>query len=159
MQQRPNLKGTDLANEVDKQSWDPSVKALTQFPSVLANLDKSLSWTSALGEAYVNQSQDVMNAVQAMRVRAEKAGNLKSNEQVKVKTQDQNIIIEPANPEVVYVPTYDPWLVYGAPVGVWPGGTPYPPHRLPVRSLEPWLWSVRAFFCQSATKLTWRRFS
>jgi uncharacterized membrane protein YgcG len=125
MQEHSSLKGQDLANEVDKQTWDASVKALTQFPSVLANMDKNLSWTSALGEAYVNQPQDVMDAVQIMRARAQNAGNLKSNEQVKVETQGQTIVIEPANPEVVYVPAYDPWLVYGAPVVMWPGWYPY----------------------------------
>ncbi|HEV2715145.1 MAG TPA: DUF3300 domain-containing protein [Terriglobales bacterium] len=126
VQDNPNLKGKDLANAVDQQPWDPSIKALTQFPSVLANMDKNLSWTSALGEAYVNQSDDVMDAVQAMRARAQAAGNLKSNEQVKVETQEKIIIIEPADPEVVYVPAYDPWIVYGAPVVVWPGWYPYP---------------------------------
>ena len=74
LQQNPNLKGEQLGKEVDKQPWDPSVKALTEFPSVLANMDKNLSWTSSLGDAYVNQRQDVMNAVQVMRDRAEKAG-------------------------------------------------------------------------------------
>jgi hypothetical protein len=121
-----NLKGQDLANEVDKQPWDPSVKALTQFPSVLANMDKNLSWTSSLGDAYANQPEDVMDAVQVMRARAQKAGNLKSNEQEKVETQGNTIIIEPAEPQVVYVPTYDPWIVYGAPVVAWPGWYGYP---------------------------------
>jgi hypothetical protein len=126
VQDHPNLKGKDLANAVDQQSWDPSIKALTQFPSVLANMDKNLSWTSALGEAYVNQSEAVMDAVQVMRARAEATGNLKSNEQVKVQTEEKTIVIEPADPEVVYVPAYDPWIVYGAPVVVWPGWYPYP---------------------------------
>jgi hypothetical protein len=126
MQEHPNLKGKDLANEVDKQPWDPSVKALAQFPSVLANMDKNLSWASALGEAYVNQPQDVMDAVQVMRTRAQTAGNLKSNGQEKVVTQGQTIVIEPADPEVVYVPTYDPWLVYGGPMVAWPGWYWYP---------------------------------
>jgi Protein of unknown function (DUF3300) len=85
MQGHPNLKGQELANEVDKQPWDPSVKALTQFPSVLANMDKNLSWTSSLGDAYANQPQDVMDAVQVMR--AQQAGNLKNNKQEKVETR------------------------------------------------------------------------
>jgi hypothetical protein len=126
IQEHPELKGKDLASEVDQQPWDPSVKALAQFPSVLANMDKNLSWTSALGEAYVNQPQDVMDAVQVMRARAQKAGNLKSNDQEKVKTHGQTVIIEPADPEVVYVPTYDPWLVYGPPLVAWPGWYWYP---------------------------------
>ena len=126
VQEHPNLKGRDLANAVDQQPWDPSIKALTQFPSVLANMDKNLSWTSALGETYVNQSGVVMDAVQVMRARAEAAGNLKSNEQVNIETREKVIIIEPANPEVVYVPAYNPWVAYGAPVVVWPGWYPYP---------------------------------
>src|SRR5467141_2447802 len=126
LQQHTDLKGEQLGQEVDKQPWDPSVKALTEFPSVLANMDKNLSWTSSLGDAYVNQQQDVMNAVQVMRQRAEKSGNLKSTSQEKVTSQGQTIVIEPANPEIVYVPEYDPWLVYGEPIGVWPGWYSYP---------------------------------
>jgi hypothetical protein len=126
MQRHSNLKGDELAKEVDKQDWDPSVKAMTQFPSVLENMDKNLSWTSSLGEAYVNQPQDVTDAVQTLRQEAHKAGHLNSNEQEKVTTQGNTIIIEPANPEVVYVPAYDPWLVYGAPIIAYPGWYPVP---------------------------------
>jgi uncharacterized membrane protein YgcG len=120
MQQHPDLKGQALAQAVDPQPWDPGVKALTQFPSVLATMDKNLSWTSALGEAYVNQPQDVLNAVQTMRQRAVQAGNLQSNAQQTVTTQGQTIIVQPADPGFVYVPAYDPWLVYGAPVVAYP---------------------------------------
>src|SRR3984893_42578 len=81
VQSHSNLKGEELAQEVDKQPWDPSVKALTQFPSVLGNMDKNLSWTSSLGDAYANQQQDVMSAVQVMRQRAQKAGNLETTSQ------------------------------------------------------------------------------
>jgi hypothetical protein len=126
LQQHTDLKGEQLGQEVDKQPWDPSVKALTEFPSVLANMDKNLSWTSSLGDAYVNQQQEVMNAVQVMRDRAQKAGNLKSTSQENVSNQGQTIVIEPANPEVVYVPEYDPWLAYGEPIGIWPGWYWYP---------------------------------
>jgi len=126
VQEHPNLKEKDLANAIDQQPWDPSIKALTQFPSVLANMDKNLSWTSALGETYVNQQEAVMDAVQVMRARAKAAGNLKSNEQVKVETEEKTIVIEPADPDVVYVPAYDPWVVYGAPVVMWSGWYPYP---------------------------------
>src|SRR5258708_8662358 len=121
-----DLKGEQLGQEVDKQPWDPSVKALTEFPSVLANMDKNLSWTSSLGDAYVNQPQEVMDAVQVMRDRAEKAGNLKSTSQEKVSNEGTTIVIEPADPEIVYLPEYDPWLVYGEPIGVWPGWYWYP---------------------------------
>jgi hypothetical protein len=126
IQSHSNLKDENLAKEVDKQSWDPSVKALTQFPSVLENMDKNLSWTSSLGEAYANQQQDVTDAVQTMRQQARKAGNLDSNEREKVTAQGNTIIIEPANPEVVYVPAYDPWLVYGEPIMAYPGRYPLP---------------------------------
>jgi hypothetical protein len=126
LQKHTDLKGEQLGKEVDKRPWDPSVKALVEFPSVLANMDKNLSWTSSLGDAYVNQAQDVMKAVQVMRDRAQKAGNLKSTSQEKVSNQGQNIMIEPADPEVVYVPEYDPWLVYGDPIGIWPGWYWYP---------------------------------
>src|ERR1700757_4352762 len=126
LQQNPNLKGEELAQAVDKQSWDPSVKALTEFPSVLANMDKNLSWTSSLGDAYVNQQDDVMNAVQVMRKRAQDSGNLQSTPQEKVSDHGSTIVIEPANPEVVYVPEYDPWLVYGAPLAFYPGWVDVP---------------------------------
>ena len=121
LQQHSSLKGAQLADEVDKQPWDPSVKALTQSPSVLANLDKNLSWTSALGDAYFNDQQDVLNAVQVMRKRAQDSNTLKTTPQQNVTTQGQTIIIEPANPEIVYLPEYDPWIVYGAPLAVYPG--------------------------------------
>src|SRR5580698_10433725 len=126
VQAHPDLKGTDLGNAVDSQPWDPSVKALTAFPSVLGNMDKNLSWTSSLGDAYYNQQQDVMNAVQVMRRKAQDAGNLKSTPQQTVTDQDSDIEIAPADPDVVYVPAYDPWLVYGYPVVAWPGWYPYP---------------------------------
>jgi hypothetical protein len=78
VQAHPDLKGDALGQAVDQQPWDPSVKALAAFPSVLGNMDKNLSWTSSLGDAYYNQQQDVMDAVQVMRRRAQEAGNLKS---------------------------------------------------------------------------------
>jgi hypothetical protein len=126
MQAHRGLKDQKLADEVGRQPWDPSVKALTQFPSVLENMDKNLSWTSSLGDAYLNQQQDVTDAIQAMRQQARQAGKLTSNDQQKVTTQGSTIIIEPANPEVVYVPAYDPWLVYGVPIVAYPGWVAVP---------------------------------
>jgi hypothetical protein len=126
VQAHPDLKGTDLGNAVDQQPWDPSVKALTGFPSVLGNMDKNLSWTSSLGDAYYNQQQEVMDAVQVMRRKAQDAGNLKDTPQQTVTEKDAAIDIEPVDPEVVYVPAYDPWGVYGYPVVAWPGWYPYP---------------------------------
>ena len=126
VQAHPDLKGEALGQAVDQQPWDPSVKALTAFPSVLGNMDKNLSWTSSLGDAYYNQQQDVMDAVQVMRKKAQNAGNLKTTPQQNVTEQDSAIDIEPADPDVVYVPAYDPWLVYGYPIVAWPGWYPYP---------------------------------
>jgi Protein of unknown function (DUF3300) len=126
MQSHSDLKGEKLAKEVDKRPWDPSVKALAQFPSVLENMDKNLSWTSSLGDAYANNPQGVTDAVQTMRQQARNAGNLKSTEQENVTDQDGAIDIEPASPDVVYVPAYDPWLVYGAPIVAYPGWYPVP---------------------------------
>jgi hypothetical protein len=124
--QHPSLHGQQLADQVNTQSWDPSVKALTAFASVLANMNSNLSWTSALGQAYVNEPQEVMNAIQDLRHHAEAAGNLRSTPQQTVTTQGEQIVIEPANPDVVYVPQYDPWLAYGPPMVAWPGWYWYP---------------------------------
>jgi hypothetical protein len=126
LQAHPDLKGDGLGHAVDPQPWDPGVKALTAFPSVLGNMDKNLSWTSSLGDAYYNQQADVMDAVQVMRRRAADAGNLKTTTQQTVETRGSTIVIEPAIPEVVYVPAYDPWLIYGDPILAWPGWYPYP---------------------------------
>ena len=126
LQQHPDLKGDEPAKAVDQQPWDPSVKALTAFPTVLGNMDKNISWTSSLGDAYYNQQQDVMDAIQVMRQKAQEAGNLKSTPQQTVDTQGSTIVIQPADPQVVYVPAYDPWIVYGGPIVAWPGWYPYP---------------------------------
>ena len=126
MQQNHGLTGDALAKEVDKQSWDPSVKALTQFPAVLANLNQNLAWTSELGDAYVNQQQDLTQAIQLMRQRAESAGSLKSTPQENVTTDGDTIVIQPALTNEVYVPQYDPWVVYTSPLAIFPGWSPYP---------------------------------
>src|SRR5579863_8874150 len=126
MQQHKDLQGQQLAAQVDTQSWDPSVKALVQFPSVLANMNQNLAWTSELGDSHVNQQQELAQAIQVMRQRAQQAGNLSTTAQEKVATKDKAIVIEPAVTDEVYVPEYDPWLVYGAPLAVFPGWYPYP---------------------------------
>ncbi len=126
LQDHRNLQGQQLADEVNQQPWDPSVKALTEFPAVLSNMDKNLSWTSSLGDAYVNDQADVMNAIQTMRQRAQAAGNLNSTPQETVVNNGPAIAIQPANPQIVYVPQYDPWLVYGPPLVAWPGWYWYP---------------------------------
>jgi len=137
LKQNPNLTGDQLAAQVNSQPWDPSVKSLTQFPSVLQTMNDSLAWTSSLGEAYYNQPGDVMNAIQVMRNRAVDAGTLKSTEQQKVEVQpappapqggaqpsvQQTVIVQPAQPNTVYVPQYNPTSAYGAPVAAPPGYT------------------------------------
>ena len=116
LEQNPSLTGSALMQAVDKQSWDPSVKALTQFPSVLDDLSKNLSWTSALGEAFHNQQADVMTAIQTCRAQAKAKGNLKTTSQITVVQQSPQVIeIQPTNPQVVYVPAYNPAIVYGYP--------------------------------------------
>jgi hypothetical protein len=126
LQKHKNLTGDKLAKEVNKQHWDNSIKALTQFPQVLANMNQNLAWTSELGDAYVNQQQNVTQAIQTMRQKAQQAGNLKTTPQENVTTQGQTIVIQPAAPDVVYVPQYDPWLAYGYPLDAFPGWYPFP---------------------------------
>lgn len=123
LHQNEDLSGQALRQAVNEQSWDASVKALTGFPSVLGNMAKNLNWTSSLGEAYHNQSPAVMEAVQTLRAQAKAAGNLKSGPQITVVQQGpQTIAIEPTNTQVVYVPQYNPAVIYGTPY-VTPGYT------------------------------------
>ncbi|MDO8432833.1 MAG: DUF3300 domain-containing protein [Candidatus Binatus sp.] len=121
LQQNSSLTGAALAQAANNQPWDPSVKSLTAFPSVLNNMNSNLSWTSALGEAYYTYPQDVMKTIQTMRAQAKAAGTLQSNAQQTVVQEGSTIIIQPASPEVVYVPAYNPTVVYGAPVATYPG--------------------------------------
>jgi Protein of unknown function (DUF3300) len=126
VQQNPGMTPDQLVKAAAGQDWNPSIQALLPFSSVLNNMNQNLSWTSALGEAYYNDSQGVMHAVQVMRDRAYQAGSLKTTSQQTVTVQNgtgggQTIIIQPANPQVVYVPTYNPTTVYGAPAEVYPG--------------------------------------
>jgi hypothetical protein len=120
-QARSNWGADQIAAEADVQTWDPSVKALTAFPQVLAQMDQNLQWTVDLGNAYYNQPQDVLQTVQVMRERAQAAGNLESSPQETVYQDQRNIEVAPANPQVVYVPAYNPWGVYGQPVSPYPG--------------------------------------
>ena len=120
LQENKNLKGSQLMAAVDKQPWDPSVKALTEFPSVLHNMSVNLAWTSGLGDAYFNDPQGVMASIQALRKDAQGAGNLKTTPEQTVTTEGQTIVIQPTNPEVVYVPSYSP-AVYGTPIAAYPG--------------------------------------
>jgi hypothetical protein len=114
VKQHKNLKGQQLTDEVVKANlpYDPSIISLIQFPTVLDTLSQKLDWTTSLGNAVLTQRGDVMDAVQRMRRQAEKMGNLKSSEQIKVVSSPTVIEIQPAKPEVIYVPVYNPQVVY-----------------------------------------------
>jgi Protein of unknown function (DUF3300) len=129
--EHPEVKGDAVAREMEKQPWDAAVKSLVAFPDVLAMMNEKLDWTQKLGDAFLAQQKDVMDAVQRLRAKAKEAGNLKSSKEQTVKTEPapagaattQIIVIESPSPEVVYVPTYNPTVVYGA----WPYPA-YPPY-------------------------------
>src|SRR5438552_10884715 len=127
-----NLKDKALADAVAKQPWDPSVQALAATPDVVQRLAGNVQWTTDLGNAFLSQQSDVMDAVQRMRGKAESKGTLKTSAQQKVETKTveggkQVIVVEPAQPDVVYVPSYDPAVVYGPP----PPAYPYYPYTYP----------------------------
>src|SRR5438067_9545626 len=130
MNKNKNLKGKGVADAVEKQNWDPSVQAMAVFPDVVKQLAENVSWSSDLGNAFLAQQSDVMDAVQRMRAKAQGAGNLKSSQQQKVESktvESKNVIvIEQADPQVVYVPSYNPTVVYGAPAYPYPSMY-YPP--------------------------------
>ena len=123
------LKDQALVDAVKKQNWDPSIQAMAALPDVVKQMAENIKWTTDLGNAFLAQQNDVMDAVQRMRKKAKDSGNLKPSEQQKVETKviesKQVVVIEQANPEVVYVPSYNPTVVYGAPV------YPYPPIAYP----------------------------
>jgi len=125
----PGLKDKALADAVLKQPWDPSIQALAGLPEVVKRLADDIQWTTDLGNAFLAQQSDVMDAVQRMRKKAQDTGNLKSTEQQQVETKvienKTIIVVEQANPQVVYVPSYDPVVVYGPPI------YPYPPIYYP----------------------------
>lgn len=124
VKQNKNLKGEQLNAALDKFDWDLSVKALVPFPSVLSMMSEQLDWTAKLGEAFLAQQAEVMGIVQKLRAKARDQGNLKTTREQKVIEQDQTIVIEPATPTVVYVPTYNPTAVYGS--WWYPTYPPYP---------------------------------
>ncbi|OUL72998.1 DUF3300 domain-containing protein [Paraburkholderia hospita] len=119
-------KGDDAVKAVASEPWDPSVQSLVAFPQVLATMASKPDWVTQLGNAFLAQPDDVMDSVQRLRKQAQSAGNLKTSEQQKVIVEQSTIQIVPANPQVVYVPTYNPTVVYGA----WPYPA-YPPVYVP----------------------------
>jgi hypothetical protein len=125
VQDHPSWKPSKLMDQAKKQNWDPSVQGLVAFPQVLARLSRDVSWTKPLGDAFLAQQADVMQAVQRMRAQAQASGKLQSSSQVTVATANQGgqsaISIEPANADVWYVPDYNPAYVWGPPVyGYYP---------------------------------------
>jgi hypothetical protein len=133
-QRNPGLTGPALTQAAQQQNWDPSVQALVVFPDVMKRLNDDVTWTTNLGNAFLAQQQDVMSAVQRMRQRAQQAGRLQSTPQLNVQTTNEGgqpyIDIEPAYPDVMYVPIYDPLWIWGPPL--W---YPYPR----------WYWPPRTF--------------
>src|SRR6266704_1952471 len=132
MDRNKNLQGKALADAVAKQQWDPSIQALVEFPDVVQRMAGNIQWTTDLGNAFLAQQSDVMNAVQSMRAKAQGKGTLKTSVQQTVQTQavdggKQVITIQQPNPDVIYVPSYDPAVVYGPP----PPAYPYYPYTYP----------------------------
>ena len=119
-----NLSGDQLAAALEQQPWDPSVKSLADFPTVLAMMGQRLDWTQKLGDAFLSQQDQVMATVQKLRAAAQAQGTLQTTSQQRVVTQDQMIAIEPADSGVMYVPAYDPRVVYGP--WWYPAYPPYP---------------------------------
>ncbi len=131
VRRNPSLVEDALDQAIADKNWDPSVQSLAAFPQVLAMMDDRLEWTQRLGDAFLADEQRVMDTVQALRKRAETAGNLQSTPQQMVLDQGREIIIQPVQPEVIYVPVYDPFYVYG------PWWAPaYPP----------WFWDPPTFY-------------
>ena len=129
LQKNKTLKDKALADAVAKQPWDPSVQAMAGLPDLVKRLADDIQWTTDLGNAFLAQQSDVMDAVQRMRTKAKDSGNLKSSEEIKVETKVVEsktvVVIEQSNPQVIYVPTYNPTVVYGVPI------YPYPPIYYP----------------------------
>jgi hypothetical protein len=131
LQSNSNLTGTSLTQAAQEQNWDPSVQALVVFPSVLQMMDKNLTWTTDLGNAFLAQQSDVMDSVQRMRQKAYASGKLQSNAQQTVAQSVDNgqqvITIDPPSPNVVYVPVYNPVNIWGPPIWNPWGPFWYPP--------------------------------
>jgi hypothetical protein len=135
--ENPKVTGDALQTALEKQTWDPAVKSLTAFPDVLAGMNEKLDWTQKLGDAFLADQKGVMDAVQRLRAKAKAEGNLASSKEQKVTTEpapagsSTTTIIEiaPTDPEVVYVPTYNPTVVYGA--WAYPAYPPYPVYAYP----------------------------
>jgi hypothetical protein len=120
LQRNPGLVGAALTQAAEQQNWDPSIQALVVFPDMVKRLNQDITWTTNLGNAFLSQQGDVMDAVQRMRLKAEQAGKLSSTSQQTVTTTNESgqpeIVIEPANPQIIYLPQYDPAYIWGPPL-------------------------------------------
>jgi hypothetical protein len=142
VQANPNLQGQALEDALQTQPWDPSVKSLAAFPQVLTMMNEKLDWTQKLGDAFLAQQKDVMDAVQRLRTMAQAQGHLHTTPEQRViveqaaESQTTVVKIEPANPQVVYVPSYNPTVVYGAwPYPAYPPYYYYPPGYVAATSI------------------------
>ena len=153
VQANKNLKGDQLTAALEKQTWDPSVKSLVNFPQVLSTMSEKLDWMQKLGDAFLASEKNVMDTVQRLRLKAQEAGNLKSTEQQKVVVQEKVIIIQPAQPEVIYVPTYSPAEVYGP--WWWPAYPPPPPFFPFFPYATPYAYGAIAFGAGIAMGAAW----
>ncbi|HAR96513.1 MAG TPA: DUF3300 domain-containing protein [Deltaproteobacteria bacterium] len=126
VQQNKDLKGEKLMQAAKDKDWEPSVKAMLSFPDVLLMMNEKLEWTEKLGNAFLSQQKEVMTSVQRLRQKAQESGNLKTTKEQKVIVEKETkvIVIESASPQVVYVPTYNPTVVYG--IWAYPAYPPYP---------------------------------
>jgi hypothetical protein len=129
--QNASLKGDPLTKALEAQNWDPSVKSLVNFPQVLTMMSDKLDWTQKLGDAFLQDQKKVLDTIQSLRAKAQASGNLKTTKEQTVIVEEKIIKIEPASPQVIYVPTYNPTVVYGAwPYPAYPPYYYYPPGYL-----------------------------
>ena len=128
VKQNASLKGDAVTAALEKQDWDPSVKSLVAFPQVLTMMSEKLDWTQKLGDAFLADQKKVLDTIQSLRAKAQASGNLKTTKEQTVIVEEKIIKIEPANPQVIYVPSYNPTVVYGAwPYPAYPPYAYYPP--------------------------------
>jgi hypothetical protein len=128
IKQNASLKGEALTAALEKQEWDPSVKSLVNFPQVVTMMSEQLEWTQKVGDAFLADQKQVLDTIQSLRAKAQASGNLQTTKEQTIIVEEKIIKIEPANPQVVYVPTYNPTVVYGAwPYPAYPPYTYYPP--------------------------------
>jgi Protein of unknown function (DUF3300) len=151
--QNKNLKGDALTEALENQDWDPSVKSLVNFPEVLDRMNENLQWTVKLGDAFLAQQKQVMDTIQMLRKKAQEAGNLKDNPQQKVVVEQETIVIQAAQPDVIYVPSYDPAVVYGG--WWWPAFPPPLPFFPFFPYVTPYAYGAMAFGAGIAMGAAW----